>query len=61
MLTIVLMAEEEQDMRSLISRMEGYLNKKELELNVEKNKSNEIWERRREEKEYRLNVEKERN
>jgi len=35
---IVLMAEEEQGMRSLISRMEGYLDKKGLELNVEKTK-----------------------
>jgi len=35
---IVLMAEKEQDMRSLISRMEGYLDKKRLELNIEKTK-----------------------
>jgi len=35
---IVLMAEEKQGMRSLISKMEGYLDRKGLELNVKKTK-----------------------
>jgi len=35
---IVLMAEEKQGMRSIISRMKRYLHKKGLELNVKKTK-----------------------
>lgn len=35
---VVLMAEEEQDMRAMLSRLERYLDKKGLELNAEKTK-----------------------
>ncbi|XP_077255652.1 uncharacterized protein LOC143893811 [Temnothorax americanus] len=35
---IVLLAEEEQDMRSMISRLEGYLDRKGLTLSIEKTK-----------------------
>lgn len=35
---VVLMAEEEQEMRAMLSRLERYLEKKGLELNAEKTK-----------------------
>lgn len=35
---MVLLAEEEGDIRAMLGRMEGYLNRKGLELNTEKTK-----------------------
>lgn len=43
---MVLLAEGENEMRSMVGRLEGYLEEKKLELNVGETKSNEIQEGR---------------
>lgn len=35
---MVLLADKEKELRSMLDRMEGYLDKKRLEINVEKTK-----------------------
>ncbi|KMQ84308.1 rna-directed dna polymerase reverse transcriptase domain containing protein [Lasius niger] len=57
---IVVMAEEEHGMKALVSRMERYLDRMGLELNVEKTKVMSLG-KEEEEKEIRLKVEREKN